>query len=80
MWKKIKPYLLGALAGLCLALGISRTRRNRDRYSTVAHRYDNGANAGSRVAEDYLWDSLGDHLDRAVRAAEELARESGGNR
>ena len=63
MNEKICNILLGALAGFLLALGFSRACDKLT--GNKAYRYI-GSGSPSRRAEDRLWESAGDHIDRAL--------------
>lgn len=74
MWEKIKPIVIGFLSGLAFALGLSwargKGRASSDSgYRSALCRYDRGANAGSRVAEDALWDRIRDNIRKAGELA-----------
>lgn len=61
--QKVVDIIIGAVAGFLLALGFSRAC---DRLAgDKAYRYLGSGSPGRR-AEDRLWDSGRDHLDRAA--------------
>ena len=76
--QKVIDILLGAFAGFLLALGLSRAC---DRLTgNKTYRYLGSGSPGRR-AEDRLWDSGREHLDRAadiLRGAEGIGEGSGG--
>ena len=71
--QKIRDILIGVAGGVLLALGLSRAC---DRISGKnAYRYVGSGSPGRR-AEDRLWESAGEHLDKAL---EILDRSGTGN-